>query len=98
MGTIELFDGYFIEIDPMNYTLKQKYKGKSMNGEEREAFRIFGYYPNLKSALKRFSDLVRLDEIKHTTISLDDYVNAIENADKKLMAFLEKLEVRHADP
>lgn len=97
MGTIELFDGYFVEIDPLNYTLKQRYKGKTASGAEREGFRIFGYYPNLKSALKRFSDLIRVDKIKGMSVSLNEYIKAIENADKKVMDFLETLEVRHED-
>ena len=34
MTTIELKSGYYIEIDPMNYTLKQRYTGTAKNGEE----------------------------------------------------------------
>lgn len=28
MVEIKLQDGYFIEIDPLNYTLRQRYSGK----------------------------------------------------------------------
>lgn len=35
MTTINLTNGYFIEIDDLNYTLKQRYKGKTKDGEER---------------------------------------------------------------
>lgn len=34
MTTIELKSGYYIEIDPMNYTLKQRYTGTAKNGEK----------------------------------------------------------------
>lgn len=95
MAQVNLFDGYCIEIDPLNYTLIQKYSGKKQDGTEREGKRIFGYYPTMQSALKRFSELVRLDEIKDTPVSLPEYVKAIEKADKKVSDFLERLDVRY---
>lgn len=39
MTTIALKNGYYIEIDPLNYTLRQKYTGETKSGEEKEAFR-----------------------------------------------------------
>lgn len=97
MGTVELLNGYYIEIDPLNYTLKQRYKGSTKEGAEREGVRICGYYPTLKTALKRFSELMRLNEIDGRHVSLYEYTEAIVKADKKVMEFLDKLEVRNAD-
>lgn len=93
MGTIELLDGYYIEIDPLNYTLKQRYQGMSRDGCRKDAVRIQGYYPTVKSALKRFSELMRLSEIGGRNVSLSEYVEAIVKADKKVMEFLDMLEV-----
>lgn len=97
MGKIELIDGYFIEIDPLNFTLKQKYAGKKQDGADRTGFRLYGYYPTLKSALKRFSELVRMDEMGDAAVSLSGYVDLIEKADKKVMDFLERLDVHYED-
>ena len=100
MGVVELQDGYYIEIDQLNYTLKQKYSGSTRTGEEREGTRIHGYFPKLESALKRFCELERLEEIKGRRISLYEYTGAIVRADKKVMEFLAGLnleERRHDD-
>lgn len=32
--TIELIDGYFIEVDELNHTLKQRYQGETKDGEK----------------------------------------------------------------
>ena len=36
MTTITLTNGYYIEIDPLNYTLRQKYTGETKSGEKRK--------------------------------------------------------------
>lgn len=35
MMAITLKNGYYIEIDPLNYTLRQKYKGRPGKGKRR---------------------------------------------------------------
>lgn len=97
MGKIELIDGYFIDIDPLNFTLRQRYAGKKQDGTDRTGFRLYGYYPTLKDALKRFSELVRMDEMEDAAVSLPEYINLIEKADKKVMDFLERLDVHYED-
>lgn len=94
MGVVELLDGYYIEIDPLNYTLKQKYSGSTRTGGEREGTRIHGYFPKLESALKRFCELERLEEIAGRSVSLQEYTEAIVKADKKVMEFLAGLSLK----
>ena len=43
MTTIELKNRYYIEIDPLNYTLRQRYVGQTRDGEKRDASRTCGY-------------------------------------------------------
>lgn len=38
--TIELINGYFIEVDELNHTLKQRYQGETKDGEKKPAERI----------------------------------------------------------
>ena len=38
MTTITLKNGYYIEIDPMNYTLRQKYTGENKVWREERGF------------------------------------------------------------
>lgn len=94
MGVVELLDGYYIEIDPLNYTLKQKYSGSTRTGEEREGTRIHGYFPKLESALKRFCELERLEEITGRRVSMREYTEAIVKADKKVIEFLAGLSLK----
>ena len=35
--TIELINGYFIEVDELNHTLKQRYQGETKDGEKKPA-------------------------------------------------------------
>lgn len=93
MGIIELMDGFFVEIDPLNYTLKRKYTGKTRDGTDKDAVKIYGHYHNLKSALKRFVELIRLSEIIDIHVSLDGYLEALEKADKRVVEFLNNLKL-----
>ena len=51
MIEIKLQDGYFIEVDPLNYTLRQRYSGKTKDGEEKESVRTHGYYGSIRQAV-----------------------------------------------
>lgn len=94
MPVIELCNGYFIDIDPLNFSLKQKYQGSTADGKAREGIRVVGYYPDLISTLKRFTGLMRLAELDDKAYSLFGYLEAIDRADKKVMDFLKGLEVK----
>ena len=47
MTTITLKYGYYIEIDPLNYTLRQKFKGQTREGQEKDSVRNCGYFGNI---------------------------------------------------
>lgn len=53
MSAVKLNYGYYIEIDQLNYTLRQQYIGQKRTGEEKEAVRTYGYYGNIRDAMKR---------------------------------------------
>ena len=35
---VEMQDGYFVEIDSLNHTLRQRYAGQDKDGNEKETF------------------------------------------------------------
>lgn len=80
MTTIELKSGYFIEIDPLNYTLKQKFTGKSKSGKEKESVRTFGYYGNLSKAIERYIQLICMDITDGETMRLKEYADTADKA------------------
>lgn len=78
MTTITLKNGYYIEIDPLNYTLRQKYTGETKSGEKKEAFRIRGHFGNMESAIKKYLELSQLDVLDGERLTLEEYVDSIQ--------------------
>lgn len=79
-ATIELIDGYFIEVDELNYTLKQGYQGTTREGEAKPAERIIGYFPSVRACVERIVRLIPLDENDGKVISMRGYADAVEKA------------------
>lgn len=73
MVEIKLQDGYFIEIDPLNYTLRQRYSGKTKDGELKESVRTHGYYGSIRQAVDRYITLSQLDFMDGMSIDLKEY-------------------------
>lgn len=80
MTTITLKNGYYIEIDPLNYTLRQSYQGETKSGEKKDAFRTLGYFGNIESAIERYVELVYMDITDGESMSLKEYAKAIDAA------------------
>lgn len=95
---VNLMDGYFVEIDPLNYTLKQRYNGKDRDGNIRDGERFIGAYGNMNQCVESFMALYQLDSMKGQSISFRQYVGMVENANKRatkdLMDVLEKFEIK----
>lgn len=82
--TVELIDGFFIEVDELNHTLKQRYRGEDKNGNPKDAERTIGYYPNVISCVERVLRLVHLSENDGSVISLREYAERAEKAFKRV--------------
>ena len=82
--TIELINDYFIEVDELNHTLKQRYTGKDKDGNPKEVERTIGYFPNVKACVERIVRLIPLDENDGAVISLREYAELAEKAFKKV--------------
>lgn len=88
---INLTDGYYIEIDPLNHTLYQKFKGKTKDGEPRVGRRTIGYFGNFERAVERYLKLVQLDKIPGTVNSLPEYIGAVKTANKATVEEIRRL-------
>ena len=82
--TIEIVNDYFVEVDELNHTLKQRYIGEDKDGNPKEAERIIGYFSNVQECVERVVRLITLDENNGAVISLRDYAEAAEKAFKKV--------------
>lgn len=78
MTTITLKNGYYIEIDPLNYTLRQKYTGKTKSVEKKEAFRTLGHFGNMESTIRKYIELTRLDVLDGERLTLEEYIDSIQ--------------------
>ena len=84
---IELINGYFIEVDELNHTLKQTYTGEDKEGNPKECERIIGYFPDVQACVERLFRLVALDEADNAVISLKEYTKCIDKAYSKIKAW-----------
>lgn len=91
MVQINLTNEYFIEQEPLNYTLKQRFKGEKKDGKPKESVRTIGYFGDLEGAVKRFLKLNQLDEMDGLSVDMKNYVNSIVAANDKACTEILKL-------
>lgn len=93
---ITLINGYYIETDNRNFTLKQKYIGKRKDGTKKESVKIISHCGNLEQALETF---LRMNQIPHDSklaVDLMSYADFIEQSNKEAVRALKSvLEVNH---
>ena len=78
MTTITLKNGYYIEIDPLNYTLRKKYTGETKSGEEKEAFRTLVHFGNMERVIRKYLVLSQLDVLDGERLTLEEYADSIQ--------------------
>lgn len=80
MTTINLKLGYFIEMESMCYTLKQKYKGKNRKGNAKDAERSIGYFGSMHNAIERYLKEVASDTLDGEEMELKEYAKRVDQA------------------
>jgi len=88
---IKLSNGYYIEIDNLNHTLKQNYIGTTKDGEKKEYEKTIGYFSNLDNALKRYLIHNQTDFMADSSMSLDEYLEFVEEANKQAIKEIKSL-------
>ena len=79
---IELTNGYYIEVDSMNYTLMQNYMGKDKEGNPKESVRTLGYFTTLKGALDKYLRLNQIDVLADMGMGMIDFVKKVEESNE----------------
>lgn len=79
---ITLINGYYIEVEERNYILKQKYEGKSKDGEPKEAERTFGYYGKLETAIEEFLKQNQGDCGADVAMDMEEYAQFVGQVNK----------------
>jgi hypothetical protein len=96
MTTIKLINGYFVEVDPFNYTLKRKYMVKNKDGIERECTKLIGYYSKLEHVIARVIELEELYHMDGLELEMREYVDMVKKSNRcsveALMEAFERLD------
>ena len=91
---IILNNGYEIEIDRLNYTLKQKY----INKKGKQDVRVCGYFGNIRQCMEKYLAECQIDFWGSEGIEIAEYVKMVEesnkNAVRDLYEVLERFPVK----
>ena len=90
---ITLANGYYIDVDERNYTLKQKYENKTKDGELKEIERTCGYFGKLDHALEEFLKANQLDISTDQKMDMEEYAQFVSQVNKAAVEAI-KVELR----
>lgn len=83
MVTVNLIDGYFVEIDDMNHTLKKHYVGEDKDGNRRLSEKTVGYFPDLPSCIERICRNMACDGNGKQILTIKEYAAIAEACFKR---------------
>lgn len=86
---IELLNGFFIECTSKSYILKERYEGKTKDGNPREGTRRHGSHYDLQSALHQFLRLNTLNGAQ--AVEIWEVGKMIEQSNKTTVNRLEQI-------
>ena len=88
---IKLDKDFYIDIDDMNHTLKQKYMRKSKDGEEKEAERVLGYFPDVEACVEEYLDARQKLLTPDKAVTLREYVNLVKKSNNAAVKAIKQL-------
>ena len=88
---ISLINGFYIETDNRNFTLKKKYIGTRKDGTKKEAVKIHGRYGSLEQALEAFLKLYQIDRGARFAVDLMSYADFINGSNKEAVRALKSV-------
>ena len=95
---ISLINGYYIEVNNRNFTLRQKYVGTSKDGAKKEYSKIISHCGNLEQALETFLHMNQIPHDSKLAVDLMEYVNLVEQSNKDAVQALKSvLDGNHDD-
>ena len=87
---IELFDGWWIDVDSQSYTLKRRIKGTSKKGEPIDRNEIHGYYSSLEGTLKALGKEMVRENLESGSHTLTDALSIVSEARKTVEDLIEE--------
>lgn len=87
---ISLINGYYIDVTPNNFTLKQKYIGTRKDGTKKESVKIISHCGSLEQALETFLRMNQIPQDSKLAVDLMEYVNLVERSNKEAVQALKR--------
>ena len=87
---ISLINGYYIDVTPNNFTLKQKYIGTRKDGTKKESVKIISHCGSLEQALELFLRINQVPKEAKLSVDLMEYANHIEQSNKEAVRALKR--------
>ena len=95
---INLINGFYIETDNRNFTLKQKYIGTRKDGTKKDAVKIISHCGSLEQALDLFLRINQVPKEAKMAVDLMEYAYFIEQSNKEAVQALKReIEVRETN-
>lgn len=88
---INLINGFYIEVEPRNFTLKQRYIGTKKDGTKREGVRMHGHCGSLEQAIDTFLRLNQIERGAKLAVDLMEYVILVDEANKAAVQALKSV-------
>lgn len=82
---ITITEEYFIDVDPLNCTLKKKHKGKDRGGNEKEAEKVCGYFGNIRECAEEFLRLTQIEKLEGMELSLEEYLERLKKENRRVV-------------
>lgn len=87
---ISLINGYYIDVTPNNFTLKQRYMGTKKDGTKKESVKIISHCGSLEQALETFLNLYQIDRGARFAVDLMSYASLVEQSNKEAVRALKR--------
>ena len=87
---INLINGFYIETDNRNFTLKQKYIGTRKDGTKKESVKIISHCGSLEQALDLFLRINQVPKEAKMAVDLMSYASLVEQSNKEAVRALKR--------
>ena len=95
---INLINGFYIDVTPNNFTLKQKYIGTRKDGTKKESVKIISHCGSLEQALDLFLRINQVPKEAKMAVDLMVYASLVEQSNKEAVRALKReIEVRETN-
>ena len=85
-----LINGFYIETDNRNFTLKQKYIGTRKDGTKKESVKIISHCGSLEQALELFLRINQVPNETKISVDLMAYASLVEQSNKEAVRALKR--------